>query len=112
MMAAQLSGEITLYTAFSSIRTVLPTPRASAPPLPPSPMQTTITGTGRRDLSRRLRGRAFRLPALCGVDPGVGARGIQQGNHGAAELGGDLHCAQGLAVAFRLRHAEVPIQLL
>ena len=48
MMAAQLSGEITLYTAFSSINTMFATPKASAPPLPPSPMQTAITGTGSR----------------------------------------------------------------
>ena len=64
MMFAQFSGEITLYTAFSSISTTLPTPSASAPPLPPSPIHTAITGTGSRAISRRVARNGFGLPAL------------------------------------------------
>jgi len=54
-MAAQPSGEITEYTAYSSISTRLPMPMASAPPLPPSPVTTTIIGTGSEAMRLRLR---------------------------------------------------------
>ncbi|CUJ22821.1 Uncharacterised protein [Achromobacter sp. 2789STDY5608633] len=49
----------------------------------------------------------FGLAALLGADAGIGARGVDEGEHGNAELLGQAHQAQGLAVAFRTRHAEV-----
>jgi hypothetical protein len=75
---------------------VLPTPSASAPPLPPSPMQTTITGTARRAISRKLRAMASAWPAFLGVDAGVGAGGIEKRDHGAAELGGSCMTRRAL----------------
>ena len=42
---AKPSGDSTEYTAFSSMMTRLPTASASAPPEPPSPQMTLITGT-------------------------------------------------------------------
>ena len=41
----QPSGEITEYIEFSSIKTVLPVPIATAPPEPPSPIITATIGT-------------------------------------------------------------------
>ena len=45
-MAAQPSGEITEYIAYSIISTMSPTPIPRAPPLPPSPIMMTRMGTG------------------------------------------------------------------
>jgi len=47
---AQPSGEITEYVAFSSINTRSPTPMASAPPLPPSPITIVTIGTDRENI--------------------------------------------------------------
>ena len=47
------------------------------------------------------------LAALLGVDAGIGARGIDEGDDGQAELLGELHEAQGLPVALGTGHAEV-----
>src|SRR5438093_693546 len=57
-IAAQPSGEITEYTACSSISTRLPMPMASAPPLPPSPVTTAMIGVGSDAMRRRLRAMA------------------------------------------------------
>ena len=53
-IAAQPSGEMTEYVAFSSASTTSPTPRASAPPEPPSPMTTTTTGVASRVMTWML----------------------------------------------------------
>ena len=47
------------------------------------------------------------LTTLLGVDAGVGARRIDEGEHRQLELLGGLHQAQGLAVALGLAHAKV-----
>ena len=52
------------------------------------------------------------LAALFGVDAGIGAGGVEEGDDGAAELGAELHAAQRLAIAFGLGHAEVAEELL
>ena len=54
----------------------------------------------------------FGLAARFGVDARPGAGGVDQGQHRQAEALGHLHQAQGLAVAFRLGHAEVAAHLL
>ncbi len=47
------------------------------------------------------------LAALLGVDAGVGARRVHEGEHGQPEFLGRFHEAQGLAVALGAAHAEV-----
>ena len=69
-MEANPSGDSTEYTAFSSISTRLPTPRARAPPLPPSPVTTQITGTVRADISARVRAMASPCPLASASRPG------------------------------------------
>jgi hypothetical protein len=54
---------------------------------------------------------AFGLPALLGADAGVGAGGVDQCDHRQAELFGQLHAAQGLAVALGMGQAEVALDL-
>src|SRR5574343_745988 len=53
----------------------------------------------------------FGLAALLGVDTGVGTRRIDEGHDWDAELLGQLHQAQGLAIALGARHAEVAVDL-
>ena len=69
-------------------------------------------GDGQAGHLAQIAGDRLGLAALLGVDAGVGAGSVQEGDHGPAELGGQLHRAQRLAVAFRLRHAEVAVELL
>src|SRR5438105_10819346 len=52
------------------------------------------------------------LPALFGVNSGIRALRVNQGDDGASELLRELHDAQGLSVAFGLRHPEVPLASL
>ena len=47
------------------------------------------------------------LAALLGADAGIGARRVDEREHRQAELLGQLHQAQRLAVALGPRHAEV-----
>ena len=49
----------------------------------------------------------LRLAALLGADAGIGARRVDEGEHRQAELLGQLHQAQRLAIALGPRHAEV-----
>ncbi len=49
----------------------------------------------------------FRHAALLGADAGIGAGGIDDRQHGNAETIGHLHQPDGLAIAFRARHAEI-----
>ena len=68
--AAKPSGERTEYTAFSSMSTRLPTPRARAPPLPPSPVTTETIGTVRRLDRARVRAMASAWPRASASRPG------------------------------------------
>ncbi len=74
-IAAQDSGLMTLYHAFSWIRTRLPTPMASAPPLPPSPITAHTAGTLRRTMRWMLSAIAQACPrssaSMPGYAPGV-----------------------------------------
>src|SRR6185436_21175030 len=47
------------------------------------------------------------LAALLGVDAGISAGGVDEGEYRQAELFGELHHAQRLAVALGLGHAEI-----
>ena len=47
-------------------------------------------------------------PLLC-LNPGIGTRGIDQGQDRQFELGRHLHQAAGLAIPFWMRHAEVAL---
>ena len=69
-MAAQPSGEITAYTAYSSISTRLPIPIASAPPLPPSPVTMATMGVGSPAISRKFRAMASAWPRSSAPRPG------------------------------------------
>ena len=68
-MLAQPSGEITEYTAFSSIQTRSATARASAPPLPPSPINMEITGTQRVVISIKFSAMACPWPRSSAPTP-------------------------------------------
>ena len=57
-------------------------------------------------------GNGFALAPFLGFLAGVGARRIQKGQDGAAELFGLLHQTQGLAVPLRPRHPKVAAQIL
>ena len=61
-MDAQPSGEMTEYTAFSKIHTWSATPRARAPPLPPSPMSTDTMGVRRPAIFTRFSAMAWPWP--------------------------------------------------
>ena len=54
MIAAAPSGEATEYTACSSIRMRSATPKANAPPLPPSPITAQTMGTRSEAIVARL----------------------------------------------------------
>src|SRR5499433_168795 len=47
------------------------------------------------------------LPALLGAETGIGAGRVDEGHDGLAELGSELHEAEGLAISLGMRHAEV-----
>ena len=55
----------------------------------------------------QISGDGFSLAAFFGIDTGVCAGRIHQGDDGAVELGGQLHDADGFAVALWFGHAEV-----
>ena len=69
-MEAKPSGERTEYTAFSSISTRFPTPRARAPPLPPSPVNTDTTGTVSSLIIARVEAMASPWPCSSASLPG------------------------------------------
>ena len=52
------------------------------------------------------------LATLLGPHAGKGARGVDEGDDGQAELLGQLHQAQRLAIALGTRHAEVAVRAL
>ena len=53
-----------------------PTPIASAPPDPPSPMTVQTTGVGRVDISKRVPSDRLALAPLFRTYPGIGAGGV------------------------------------
>ena len=59
-----------------------------------------------------LRASASDWPALLGAEPGIGARRVDQRDDRRAELGGQLHQPERLAVALGMRHAEVALEVL
>ena len=67
---AQPSGEMTEYTACSSMLTRSPIAIASAPPLPPSPVTVTMIGVRRLAISRRLYAIASACPRSSASMPG------------------------------------------
>ena len=85
---------------------------ASAPPEPPSPMMVTMIGSAQARHLEQIAADRLGLAALLGVDAGIGARRVDEGEHRQAELLGELHQAQRLAVALGLGHAEVARDLL
>ncbi len=54
-----------------------------------------------------VAGDGFGLAALFGTEAGVGSGAVDEGEDGAVELLGDLHGAEGLAVAFGVGRAEL-----
>src|SRR5690606_41871786 len=68
--ALPISGEITEYQVFSSIRTLSPMPIPNAPPEAPSPIITQITGTLSINISFRFRAIASPWPRSSASIPG------------------------------------------
>ena len=62
-------------------------------------------GELQRGLDRARDG--FRLAALLRLDAGIGARGVDEGQHRQAEALGEEHEPARLAIAFGPRHAEI-----
>ena len=60
----------------------------------------------------KVVGDGLRLAALLGVDAGVGAGGVDKGQHRHAEALGHLHQSTRLAVTLGTRHSEVAAYLL
>ena len=89
-----------------------PTAIASAPPLPPSPVTVTTIGVAQPRHLAQVAGDRLGLAALLGVEARVGARRVHEAEDRPAELRGELHHAQRLAIALGLRHAEVAVDLL
>ena len=59
----------------------------------------------------QVAGDRLGLPALFGADAGVGAGRVDQGDDRQAELLGQLHAAQGFAIALGVGQAEVALDL-
>src|SRR5438067_1810177 len=68
-------------------------------------------GRQRRHAPQIARDR-LRLAALLGAQPRIGAGRVDEREDGLAELRGQLHEAQGLAIALGVRHPEVARDLL
>src|SRR5579863_10070838 len=60
----------------------------------------------------QVDGDGFGLAALLGVDAGIRAGGVEEGDNGPVEFGGEAHDAKSLAVSLRLGHAEVAVEFL
>ena len=70
-------------------------------------MIVTMIGTSSCAISKMLRPMASDWFALLGADPGISARRVDEGKQRQAELLGELHQPERLAVALGPRHAEV-----
>jgi hypothetical protein len=84
------------------MRTRSATPRASAPP-------DRDFEAGHLD---QVAGDGLGLAAFLGAQAGPGTRRVYEGEDGDAELLGQLHEAEGLAVALGVGHAEVAAEVL
>ena len=71
-----------------------------------------MIGHGQPGHHLEVLGDRLGLAALLGADAGVRARGVDEGEDGAVEAGGQLHQPARLAVALGARHAEVPQHVL
>jgi len=60
----------------------------------------------------KIAGDGFGLAALFGTEAGIGAGQIDEADDGAAELLGDFHAAESLAIALGVGHAEVALDAL
>ena len=56
----------------------------------------------------KIVGNGFRLAALFGSNPGIGARSIHKAENGPGKLIGKLHGADGLAISLGLSAPEIP----
>ena len=84
----------------------------SAPPLPPSPQTMTMIGTSSMHHLAQVDGDRLGDAALLGLDARVRRRRVDEHDDRPAELLGQLHHAQRLAVALGPRVAEVAEDLL
>jgi len=90
-MAAHDSGEITEYQLYWSMSRRLHTPMARAPPEPPSPITTEITGTRRAAICSRQTAIASAWPrssaSIPGYAPGVSMNAISgRSNRSASRI--------------------------
>ena len=109
---AQPSGEMTLYTPYSSTCTRLATARANAPPLPPSPTIVAMIGTRRFRHRREACANRFALPALFGADAGIRARCVDERQDRQAKAIGELVEPARFAIPFGLRLSKVTCRFL
>ena len=70
---------------------------------------TEMVGTRSRAISQNVARDGFGLAALFRAKAGIGAGQIDEADDGAAELLGNFHAAQRLAIAFGMGHAEVAL---
>ncbi len=107
MIAAQLSGEITLYTAFSMHEDAIADAERERSAAPAFADDHDDDRDPSRAISRRFRAMASAWPrssaSMPGYAPGV-SRNVMTGR---PNLAASLHRAQRLAVALGLRHAEI-----
>src|ERR1700730_7822417 len=87
-------------------------PDGKRAPAPALPRDHADDGRGEpRHLAKVARD-GFGLAPLLRPQAGIGAGSVDEGQDGLPELRPELHEAQGLAIAFRVRHAEVPRDVL
>ena len=109
---AHISGEITEYHAFSSISTRLPTPMASAPPLPPSPVTTQTIGTSKKDMRRIDSAMTTPCPRSSASIPGYAPTTSMRVMIGPAKLFGLLHQADSFSIPLGMGQAEIAADVL
>ena len=83
----------------------------SAPPEPPSPITAAMIGTRSVIISRKIDRDRFRDVAFFRADPGIGARRIDQRNHGQIEFFREPHDAERLAIALRIGATEIALHV-
>ena len=106
-MEAQPSGEITEYTEFSSMYTRSPMAIAKAPPEPPSPVIAIDNRHGQARHFAQVEGNRFGLAAFLRVHSRISTRSIHEDHYRPPKFRSELHRAQRLAIAFRLRLSEI-----
>ena len=80
---------------------------ARAPPLPPSPVITETIGTRSRLLRMMISAIGVGLPARLRLGPGMCSGRVDERDHREGERLGVVEQPHRLAVALRVRHAEV-----